>query len=214
MNVVLYSRVSTDKETQESSITRQKKELLDYCSKHGFNPVCEIEEKESGFEEVREGLIKALDLLKVGQAQAIMVQDETRIGRGTAKIAILHQVNKYGGEVISIENGGPLNITEMEGMVLEILALVEEYQRRLSNSKIKRGVRKAIEEGYDPSRNLKNRNQGGRDKIEVPIEEIIRLRQLKLTFYDIAATLRGFGYDVSKATVHRRYKEYMDKIEG
>lgn len=213
MNVVLYSRVSTDKETQESSITRQKKELLDYCSKYGFNPVCEIVEKESGFEEVREGLIKALDLLKIGQAQAIMVQDETRIGRGTAKIAILHQVNKYGGEVISIENGGPLNITEMEGMVLEILALVEEYQRRLSNSKIKRGVRKAIDEGYDPSRNLKNRDQGGRDKIEVPLEEIIRLRQLKLTFYDIAATLRGFGYDVSKATVHRRYKEYMDKIE-
>ncbi|MCY7891410.1 recombinase family protein, partial [Bacillus spizizenii] len=30
---------------------------------------------------------------------------------------------------------------------------------------------------------------------------------------EIAATLRGFGYDVSKATVHRRYQEYIENDE-
>ncbi|MEH7664509.1 recombinase family protein, partial [Bacillus velezensis] len=33
-------------------------------------------------------------------------------------------------------------------------------------------------------------------------------------FAEIAATLRGFGYDVSKATVHRRFQEYFADTEG
>jgi hypothetical protein len=36
------------------------------------------------------------------------------------------------------------------------------------------------------------------------------LRHNGLTFAEIAATLSGFGYPVSKATVHRRYREYVD----
>ena len=57
--------------------------------------------------------------------------------------------------------------------------------------------------------NLKNQGKNaGRERIEAPIEEIVRLRQNGLTFSEIAATLRGFGYSISKATVHRRYKEY------
>jgi hypothetical protein len=35
-----------------------------------------------------------------------------------------------------------------------------------------------------------------------------------LTFSEIAATLRGFGYNVSKATVHRRYQEYIEKEDS
>lgn len=45
----------------------------------------------------------------------------------------------------------------------------------------------------------------------MPVEEIIRLRDNGLTFQEIAATMRGFGYQVSKATVHRRYREYMEE---
>ena len=211
MNVIIYSRVSTEKETQATSLNRQSEELLKYCMKKNYYVVDTIEEKSSGYDGEREGLIKALDLIKSGQANAIVVQDETRIGRGSSKIAILHQVKKWNGHVISLATDGPLDISEMEGMVLEILALVEDYQRRLTNSKIKRGIKRAMEDGYDPSQNLKNQNMGGRDKIEVPIEEIVRLKKLNLTFKDIAATLRGFGYNVSKATVHRRYKEYIEE---
>ena len=94
-------------------------------------------------------------------------------------------------------------------MVLEIVSVVEKYQRKIHNLKIKRGMKRAIEEGYNPEKNLKNRHlHSGRQKKEIPIEEIVRLRQLGLTFYDIALTLKGMGFDVSKATVHRRYQQY------
>ncbi|MMZ59101.1 hypothetical protein D1872_211200 [compost metagenome] len=100
----------------------------------------------------------------------------------------------------------------MEGMVLEILAVVEEYQRRLTNHKISRGMQRAIAEGFRPEHNLKNTDQGGRKRNDLPMEEIIKLRRKKLTFEEIALTLRGLGYEASRATVHRRYREYMETL--
>lgn len=100
-------------------------------------------------------------------------------------------------------------------MLLEILAIVEEYQRKIHNAKIKRGMLRAIENGYRPELNIKNRhNHDGRERIDVPIEEIVKLRQKGLTFQEIASTLRGLGFEVSKATVHRRYTEYIEDGEN
>ncbi|WP_350345056.1 recombinase family protein [Proteinivorax tanatarense] len=208
MEAIIYARVSTENDVQQTSLSRQVEELKKYCSKQNLKVVKIVEEKVSGFEQVREGLLLAMEMIKNHKAKYLIVQDESRLGRGAAKIAILHQLDKWGGKVISVDNHGPLQINEMEGMVLEILALVEEYQRRLTNTKIKRGVRRAIESGYDPSKNFGNTVGGGRPQKKVPIEEIVRLKGLKLTFEEIAATLKGFGYDISKATVHRRYQKY------
>ena len=102
-------------------------------------------------------------------------------------------------------------------MILEILAIVEEYQRRLSNTKISRGMRRAVEQGFRPELNFRNIDQGGRDRMALPVEQIVKLRKKELTFEEIASTLRGMGYDCSKATVHRRYREYIDeklRLEG
>jgi DNA invertase Pin-like site-specific DNA recombinase len=75
-------------------------------------------------------------------------------------------------------------------------------------------MKRAVEQGYKPEKNLKNLGENsGREKIDAPIEEIVRLRKNKLTFAEIAATLRGFGYNISKATVHRRYQEYIKSEE-
>lgn len=73
-------------------------------------------------------------------------------------------------------------------------------------------MQRAIASGYRPERNLRRRGENaGRDRIDLPVEEIVRLRERGLTFADIAATMRSFGYEASKATVHRRYQEYMDE---
>lgn len=105
-------------------------------------------------------------------------------------------------------------MNEMDTMLLEILAIVEEYQRKIHNAKIKRGMRRAVENGYRPERNFKNKHKReGRERIVVPIEEIVNLREKGLTFQEIASILRGLGYEVSKATVHRRYMEYKERLE-
>jgi DNA invertase Pin-like site-specific DNA recombinase len=212
MKAIIYCRVSTEKETQDTSIERQREELEKLACLHKIEVVKIIEERHSGFDIDREGMIEALALLKDKQANILLVQDDTRLGRGHAKIAILHEIRKLDAKVFTLTEQGEPELSESDLMVLNILATVEEFQRKLVNYKISRGMNRAIKKGYRPQDNLSNlESGGGREKIEVPIEEILKLRQKKLTFHEIAATLRGVGFDVSKATVHRRYKEYIEK---
>jgi DNA invertase Pin-like site-specific DNA recombinase len=211
LNVAIYCRVSTEKEHQVSSLIRQRTELINYAKISGFQIVDIFQEQASGYDVERSGLLTMLEMAKNKEIDAILIQDETRLGRGNAKIAIIHTVNKLEIKIYTINHKGEFVISEADNMIIEIVSLVEEYQRKLHNAKIKRGVRKAIEEGYHPEKNFKNLNLGGRKKKEVPIEEIIKLRQLDLTFAEITATLQGFGYHISKATVNRRYLEYIHK---
>ncbi len=211
LNALIYCRVSTDKKTQETSLARQKQELFKLAAKHNFTVIDCIEEQESGYEIEREGIFKMLDYFSANKADCLLIQDETRLGRGNTKIALFHQLNKLNIPIYTVMNDGELELTESDSMVLQIVGIVEEYQRKIHNMKIKRGMKKAIREGYNPSENLSNTNHApGRDRITFPIEEVVRLRQNNLTFDEITRTLNGLGYNVSKATVHRRYKEFQN----
>lgn len=215
MKAIVYCRVSTTKETQETSLLRQVEELTMLAKQEGFEVYEIIQEQASGYDLERNGILHLLDLIKLKEIDAVLIQDETRIGRGNAKIAILHCLLKEGIKLYSISHNGELQLSESDSMVLNIVSMVEEYQRKLHNIKIKRGMKRAVERGYRPEKNLNNLGlHAGRERIEVPIEEIVRLRQNDLTFSEIAATLRGFGYQISKATVHRRYQEYVESDEN
>jgi DNA invertase Pin-like site-specific DNA recombinase len=214
-NAILYCRVSTTKETQATSLSRQEEELVQLAHRYGFHIHSIIKEQASGYDLDREGMLKLLSIIKEEEIHAVLVQDETRLGRGNAKIVLLHCIMKENVKLYSIDHQGELKISESDSMVLKIVGMVEEYQRKLHNIKIKRGMQRAIKNGYEPQKNLKNQGtNSGRKQKEVPIEEIIRLRKNDLTFAEIAATLRGFGYNVSKATVHRRYQEYQENAKA
>lgn len=210
MKAVIYARVSTEKENQESSLIRQVEEMKNYAQKNKIQIVSAIKEQESGFAQNRDGIIELLSLFKNKEVDAVIIQDSTRLGRGNAKMAIIHQIVKSKGKIICLDDHGEIVLNDLEKMILEILSSIEEYQRSVINQKISRGVRRAIERrGYKPHKNLKKHCSGGRTKIELPIDRITQLRDLGLSFADIAATLRGFGYNVSKSTVHRRYVEEL-----
>ncbi|WP_027408804.1 recombinase family protein [Anoxybacteroides tepidamans] len=214
MKAVIYCRVSTEKEAQETSLERQRIELERLAEQYGFQVVKVIMEQASGYEIERDGVLELLHFLKEEAIDAVLIQDETRLGRGNARIALLHCIQKEGAKLYTVSHNGEMQLSEADSMVLNILSIVEEYQRKIHNLKIKRGMQKAIERGYRPERNLKNLgDHAGREKMELPIEEIVRLRRNGLTFAEIAATLRGFGYEVSKATVHRRYQEYSQDMQ-
>lgn len=213
-NAVIYCRVSTEKDTQQTSLERQEEELKKYARSLGYHVVATFFDKKSGYEVERDGLVEMLNGIKERNINTLFVQDETRLGRGHARIAILHLLTKHDVSVYSYNDAGLISLNEMDSMMLSILAIVEEYQRKLHNAKIKRGMRRAVENGYRPELNLKNRgNVEGRERIDLPIEEIINLRNKGLTFEEIASTLRNVGFNVSKATVHRRYVEYKQSKE-
>ena len=215
MKAVIYCRVSTKKDTQETSLERQEEELVKLAKENNYEVTNIIKDQASGFELDRPGVLKLLDVIKEKSIEAVFIQDETRIGRGNAKIALIHCLLKENVKILSLTHSGELHLSESDSMVINIVSMVEEYQRKIHNLKIKRGMKRAVENGFKPQKNLKNKgNLEGRERIEVPVEEIIRLRKNELTFAEIAATLRGFGYNVSKATVHRRFKEHEDTIDN
>lgn len=211
MKAVLYCRVSTLKKSQETSLERQREELTKLAKEYQFTIIDCIEEQESGYEIDRDGIFKMLDYFANGQADCLLIQDETRLGRGNTKIALFHQLNKMNIPIYTVADQGKLQLSESDSMVLEIVGIVEEYQRKIHNAKIRRGMKRAVKEGYDPTKNLKNRNRApGRQRVEFPIEEVDRLRKNNMTFEEITKTLNGLGYNVSKATVHRRYQEFKN----
>ena len=208
MNVIIYCRVSTNKKEQETSLARQKQELKNLAHEYQFNIIDCIEEQESGYEIEREGIFLMLDYFANKQADCLFIQDETRLGRGNTRIALVHQLQKMDIPIYTAIHNGKLELSESDSMVLQIVGIVEEYQRKIHNAKIKRGMKKAIQEGYDPTKNLKNRHQApGRDRKDIPLDEVARLRESGLTFDEITSVLNGLGYSVSKATIHRRYQE-------
>ena len=214
MKAIIYSRVSTDKQIQETSLKRQQEELRKLAIRHHITIVRTIEEKASGYELERDGIFELLELFSDGKADCLLIQDETRLGRGNTKIALLHQLERMNISIYTVMHDGELELSESDSMVMQIVGIVEEYQRKIHNAKISRGIKKAMANGYTPGNNLSRINQSpGRERKKLPIEEILKLRDRNLTFDEIAHTLTGFGYEVSKATVHRRYQEYQ-KLEN
>jgi DNA invertase Pin-like site-specific DNA recombinase len=212
MNIAIYARVSTEKKQQETSLERQLRELKEFAKEKGYKVKRVINEQKSGFVEDREGIMEVLELLKNNVIESVLLQDSTRLGRGNAKMALIHQIQKLGGQIITLEDEGPIALSDLEQMILEILGIVEDYQQRLNNRKISRAMKHAIEEkNFKPEDNFQNSDQGGRKRKNVPVKEIVRLRHLELSFADIAATLKNLGYEISKSTVHRRYQEYLKK---
>ncbi len=211
MKSVIYCRVSTEKESQETSLTRQEEELIEFAKLNSYEVEKVFSDQHSGYDIEREGLLDLLDYIKQNEIKAVFVQDETRIGRGNGRMAVLHLLQKTNTSIYTLQDKGVINLNEMDTMLLEILALVEEYQRKLHNAKIKRGMKKAVSQGYRPEKNLKTRgNPEGRERIDVPLEEVVRLRNAGLTYEEISMTLKGLGFNISKATVHRRYMEYIE----
>lgn len=217
MNVIIYARVSTKNSSQETSLDRQKALLTEWACELQATVLHIISEKHSGFDLNRQGLYELFYRTKNDQVDAVLVQDDTRLGRGEAKLAVIHQLFRNQCRIFSYQQGGELELDTGESTVLHIIAKVEELQRKMMNQKISWGMKRAIrEKGFNPTRNLKNRGSGGREKKEVPVEQIVALKQKKLTYEEIAATLKGFGFDVSRATVHRRYQEWLKNqlLEG
>ncbi len=127
---IAYCRVSTNKESQETSIVRQREELLELGEKLGYSSIHVIEEKASGYDLDRSGILELLDLVKENETDAVLIQDETRIGRGNAKVAIIHFILKNGVKLYTIADNGELKLSDADSMVLQIVSMVEEYQRK------------------------------------------------------------------------------------
>ena len=112
---VIYCRVSTEKSTQETSLQRQQEELANYAKAFGFKEVEIFTDQHSGYDVDRNGLLDMLDYMREYKIKALFVQDETRLGRGNARMAVLHLLQKYEATVYTLNDAGPVVLNEKIG---------------------------------------------------------------------------------------------------
>ncbi len=91
---ILYCRVSTEKDQQQSSLVRQEEELYEMAQQHQLEVNDCLHDVASGYDLDRDQLLLILDQAKKGSFSHLLVTDDTRIGRGRAKTAILYQLKK------------------------------------------------------------------------------------------------------------------------
>lgn len=64
MNVIIYCRVSTNKQNQKTSLDRQVQELTEFCIERNYKIKKIIQEKYSGFADDRDGILTILNYLQ------------------------------------------------------------------------------------------------------------------------------------------------------
>ncbi len=122
-------------------------------------------EKASGYDVDREGIFGCSSYNERRENICAAHSRRNTIRQRNARIALLHAFHKENATIYTISHQGQLQLSESDSMVLDIISLVEEHQRKLHNAKIKRGMKRAVENGYRPQQNLKNQGvNSGRGK--------------------------------------------------
>ena len=84
------------------SLSRQEEELEQLADDLGITHVKTFRDRHSGFDMDRDGLLDLLEFVRDEKIDAVLIQDETRLGRGNARMAVLHLLAKTETEIYYI----------------------------------------------------------------------------------------------------------------
>ena len=81
MNIAIYLRVSTDRQTTQSRAV----ELREYCARRGWNDMREFSDTASGAKFSREGLDALMREVRKGRIDIVVAYKLDRLGRSLAR---------------------------------------------------------------------------------------------------------------------------------
>ena len=152
----IYARVSSTGDRKDTA--RQVADLQKYAAAAGLEVVRYFEEKASGAKDDREVLAGCLDFLRSGGAGTLLLSELSRLGRNVRKILdVADDLTKAGVNIHILD----LNIDTLlpDGtenpvakMLLTVLGLGAEIERRNIVSRLNSGRKRAIENGVKMGR--------------------------------------------------------------
>jgi DNA invertase Pin-like site-specific DNA recombinase len=132
VRVVGYTRVSTDRQAEKGvSLEAQYAKLVAYCSLFDYELVGVIEDAgQSAATLERDGLTRALGMLKKGQADALLVVKLDRLTRSVRDLGKLLDMGFRKGKYRLLSVSEQLDTGSAAGrMVTSMLAVVSEWER-------------------------------------------------------------------------------------
>lgn len=193
INAVIYSRVSSESERQDTQ--RQTSELIEYAKRMGYSVIEIYEEKVSGFKknEQRPVFSKMLEDIATNKIDKVLVWELSRIGRSVLQslqnIQTLHDM-KVG---IYIKNFNLETLNEdkspnsLSMFMVQILFAVANMESQMTLSRLQSGYFNHIKKNGNKS---VGRKKGNVDTDETILErhmDIVRLLKRKMSIRNISA---------------------------
>ena len=193
INAVIYSRVSSESERQDTQ--RQTTELKQYASRMGYNIVEVYEEKVSGFKknEQRPVFTKMLEDINTNQIDKILVWELSRIGRSVLNslqnIQILHDLKV--GIYIKNFNLETLNDDKtpnsLSMFMVQILFAVANMESKMTLARLQSDYRNHIKKHGSKSVGRKKGSVDSDEKILERHSDVARLLKRGLSIRNISA---------------------------
>ncbi len=186
VRAAIYARVSKSNGNQNPDM--QLRELREYCSRRGWQIVCEYVDSATGSRESRPDLDKLLAQCRKRSVDAVVVYRYDRFARSLRQLVnALEEFRALGVDFVSLHEGTDTS-TPNGRLVFGIFASIAEFERELIRDRVRSGLAAARARG----RRL------GRPSVGVDPKRIAALRALGLTWRVIAQRL-----DCGVATLFR-----------
>jgi site-specific DNA recombinase len=146
---VIYTRVSSKAQEDGYSLDAQKQDGQEYCDKHGYEVVAIESDTFTGHDslEQRDGMQRAIRLIRTGAADVLVIWRIDRAGRFTLdNLLILRDVTEAGGRLESVTEG-PISNTADGKLLYMIKSHVGESEWEHIGQLAKMGVRERIGKG-------------------------------------------------------------------
>jgi DNA invertase Pin-like site-specific DNA recombinase len=186
VRAAIYARVSKSNGHQNPDM--QLRELRDYCSRRGWQIVCEYVDSATGSRENRPALDKLLAQCRKRAVDAVVVYRYDRFARSLRQLVnALEEFRALGVDFVSLHEGTDTS-TPNGRLVFGIFASIAEFERELIRDRVRSGLAAARARG----RRL------GRPRAGVDAKRITALRETGMTWRAVASQL-----DCGVATLFR-----------
>jgi putative DNA-invertase from lambdoid prophage Rac len=143
--VVIYARVSTNKQNHDSQLT----ELREYCARRKWEEVEEIVDTASGVKSSREGLDRLMKAVRRGKVDIIVCYKLDRLGRSLAHLAaMIAEFAAHNVALVVPEQGIDTSAANPAARLqLNVLGAVAEFEREIIRERVNDGIAAAKARG-------------------------------------------------------------------
>jgi DNA invertase Pin-like site-specific DNA recombinase len=179
MRSAIYTRVSTDKQTDASQLN----ELRDYCQRRGWAGVTEYRDVISGAKFTRQGLDKLMSHVRRGRVNVIVCFKLDRLGRSLPHLAqIVSELSAHRVALVCPNQGIDTTTTNPASQLqLNILMAIAEFERSIIQERVTAGLRAARAKGV---------KLGRPSTLKVHLEKVAELKEKGIGVRAIARELR------------------------
>ena len=143
--VVIYTRVSTDKQTTSSQLAS----LREYCARHAWQDVQVITDTISGSKISRKGLDQLMKAVRAGKVDVVLCYNLDRLGRSLSHLVqVLGEFTAH--KVALIIPGQGINTSSSNpasALLLNVLAAIAQFEHSIIVERVKAGLAAAKARG-------------------------------------------------------------------